>query len=88
MEWSKSTNTFWMGANNCEYIAWKGSHQVFEYHCDTYPAPPVRIIQHDKRIETLEEFNAALENGEWFNASYENTKQSEERNKEATELLF
>lgn len=69
-EWSKQLNAFWFGANNSEYIAWKGSHQIFEYPCDEYPQPPSRVIQHTKRIETLEEFEKALDNGAWLSVSY------------------
>lgn len=68
--WSEKLNAFWMGANNCEFIAWKGSHQIFVYLCDEYPSPPSMIYQHTKRIETLEDFNDALDNQKIFDVTY------------------
>lgn len=65
-EWSDKLQAFWFGANNCEHIAFKGSNQVFVYDCDTYPLPPIEIIQHTGRIETLEDFDKALNEGKWF----------------------
>jgi hypothetical protein len=70
-EWSENINAFWFGANNCEWVAWKGSHQIFVYPCDTHPKPPSEIIQHHSRIETLEDFTEAMETGERLIASYQ-----------------
>lgn len=53
-EWSKSINAFWCGGMDEEFIAWKGSHQIFIFPCSDYPNPPTEIIQHTERIETLE----------------------------------
>ncbi|OZB99081.1 hypothetical protein CJP46_02665 [Paenibacillus sp. XY044] len=61
---------FWFGANGCEYVAWKGSHQIYVYPTDEYPSPPSYIIQHKKRIETLEEFDNALIHGIRMRATY------------------
>lgn len=69
-EWSDTINAFWMGANNCEFIAWKGSHQIFVYPCDEHPQPPCAIYQHTKRIKTLEDFNDALDNRSVYNVTY------------------
>ena len=69
-EWSTSINAFWYGANGTEWVAWKGSNQVFEYPCDGYPSPPIAIIQHDKRIETIEDFTNAMYNGKYYKAEY------------------
>jgi hypothetical protein len=68
--WSETLMAFWFGANGCEYIAFKGSHQILEFPCYKYPNPPTRIIQHTERIETLEDFNNALDKGKWFSAVY------------------
>lgn len=73
-EWSEEINAFWHGANNCEWIAWKGSHQIFIYPCDNYPNPPSEILQHTKRIETLEDFTEAMYNGTFFKAEYKDGK--------------
>lgn len=73
-EWSDNINAFWFGANGCEWIAWKGSHQIFEYPCDFYPNPPSRIIQHDKMIETLEDFTEAMYKGKVYEPRYEQVK--------------
>lgn len=70
-EWSETLSAFWYGANGCEYIAWKGSHQIFEYPTWEYPSPPERVIQHTTRIETLADFTDALNSGRWLKASYE-----------------
>lgn len=69
-EWSGNINAFWFGANDCEWIAWKGSHQIFVYHCGNHPNPPKQVIQHSKRIETLEDFNDAMETGVLFKSKY------------------
>lgn len=73
-EFSESINAFWFGANDIEFIAWKGSHQVFVYPCMDYPNPPFAILQHTKRIDTLEEFTKAIETGEYLEASYTKTE--------------
>jgi len=77
-EWDKDLNAFWMGGNGCEYIAWKGSHQIFVYPTWEHPAPPSEVIQHTERIETLADFNDALDNGKRIKAEYNLTIQ--ERN--------
>ena len=77
-EWDKDLNAFWMGGNGCEYIAWKGSHQIFVYPTWEHPAPPSEVIQHTERIETLTDFNDALDNGKRIKAEYNLTIQ--ERN--------
>jgi hypothetical protein len=69
-EWADNINAFWFGANRCEYIAWKGSHQVFVYDAECYPEPPSYIIQHNRRIETINEFSNAINNGVYMIASY------------------
>ena len=69
-EWDKNLNCFWFGSNNCEWIAWKGSNQVFVYPCDKYPNPPSQIIQNTKRIETLGDFTEAIQNGVVYETSY------------------
>ena len=69
-EWSESIQAFWFGANDCEWIAWKGSHQIFVYPCHSHPSPPTQVIQHTKRIETLEDFTEAIETGKLLDASY------------------
>lgn len=66
-EWSDTLQAFWYGANNCEYIAYKGSHHIFVYPCDNYPNPPTEIWQHTERIETLRQFSEALHQGKQFN---------------------
>jgi hypothetical protein len=77
-EWDKDLNAFWMGGNGCEYIAWKGSHQVFVYPTWEHPAPPSEVIQHTKRIETLADFNEALDLGRHIKAEYVLTDQERE----------
>lgn len=69
-EWNEKLKVFWQGGNGCEYIAWKGSHQVFVYPGWEHPAPPSEVIQHTKRIETLEDFDDALDNGKHLNVEY------------------
>lgn len=69
-KWSDRIHAFWFGANGCEYVAWKGSHQIYVYPTDEYPSPPSYIIQHKKRIETLEEFDNALTFGTRMVATY------------------
>ncbi|MFS0643782.1 hypothetical protein [Siminovitchia sp. 179-K 8D1 HS] len=73
-EWSDTINAFWFGANNCEWIAWKGSHQVFVYPCDEHPNPPSQIIQHSNRIESLEDFTEAIYNGNLYEPEYKQVK--------------
>ena len=74
-EWSETIKAFWFGANGCEWVAWKGSHQVFVYPCDKHPQPPHRIIQHDKRIETLEDFTDAIGYGVVYEPTYTEVKE-------------
>lgn len=69
-EWSNGIQAFWYGANADEWIAWKGSNQIFVYSSESYPSPPYQVIQHDKRIETLEDFNDAFENGKKLDVFY------------------
>ncbi len=76
-EWSETLNAFWYGANGCEYIAFKGSHHIFEFPCDKFPGPPTRVIQYTNRIETLEDFENALDNGKWYQASYKEEVRNE-----------
>lgn len=73
-EWSETINAFWYGANGCEYVAFKGSHQIFVFPTWEYPNPPSEIIQHTDSIETLEDFTAALEKGVRYEAYYKETK--------------
>lgn len=70
-EWAKNIQAFWYGANGLEFVAWKGSHQIQVYPCDEYPSPAKYTIQHHTRIETVEEFNDCLMNGQRMKASYE-----------------
>lgn len=70
LHWNSHTNMFWFGANGNEYMAWKGSHQILIYPCDKYPNPPSGVIQHNKRIETLKDFEDALNTGHEFDCVY------------------
>jgi len=72
-EWSDNLNAFWMGANNMEFIAWKGSHNIAVYPCDDYPNLPTLFVQGDRRIESVEDFDYVLRNGEGFAPNYEKT---------------
>ena len=72
--WDDTIKVFWRGDWR-EFIAWKGSHQVFVYPTDEHPAPPSYIIQHSKRIETLDDFNDVLETGQWMKVSYTETEE-------------
>jgi hypothetical protein len=69
-EWSESIKAFWFGANNCEWIAWNGSNQIFVYPSQDYPKLPKQVIQHDKRIESIEEFTNAMNNGRLHDCVY------------------
>lgn len=69
-EWSDKIQAFWFGANGCEYVAWKGSRQIYVYPTDEYPNPPTYIIQHEERIERLEDFDEALTGGIRMRATY------------------
>lgn len=69
-EWAKGIQAFWCGGNNTEYIAWKGSHQIYVFPCREYPQMPSEVIQHTNRIETVEDFNVAMENGIRYQATY------------------
>lgn len=69
-EWSNTLNAWWYGANGCEYVAWKGSHEIAVYPCDDYPNLPTSFIQGDRRIETLEDFDYVLNNGKVYYAMY------------------
>jgi hypothetical protein len=69
-EWSDTINAFWCGGNDTEYIAWKGSHQIYVFPCGEYPNAPSEIIQHTNRIETVGDFNNAMENGIRSRATY------------------
>ena len=69
--WSDRLQAFWIGGNGCEYIAWKGSHQILIYPCDDYPNPPSGIIQYSKRIENSNDFVDCMKNGIEMNANYE-----------------
>ncbi len=73
-EWDSKLNCFWFGANNCEWIAWKGSNQVFVYPCDEYPNPPSQIIQYTKMIESLDDFTEAIQSGVVYETSYKEVK--------------
>ena len=75
--WDDDIKAFWSGGNGCECIAWKGSHQVYIYPTWEHPAPPSGMIQHTKRIETLADFNEALE-GKIIKVEYELTDQERE----------
>lgn len=69
-EWDYQDRYFWCGGNDTEYIAWKGSHQIFVYPCGDYPNPPSEIIQHTCRIESVEEFDRAMDNGIRYKVEY------------------
>ncbi len=69
-DWSDHIQAFWCGGNDSEYIAWRGSHQIYVFPCGSYPNAPSEIIQHTARIETVEEFNNAMENGIRYAATY------------------
>ena len=69
-KWSENIQAFWCGGNDTEYVAWKGSHQILVYPCGMYPSPPSEVIQHTQRIESVEEFDAAMENGIRFKTNY------------------
>ena len=69
-KWSTSIQAFWFGANDCEWIAWKGSNQIFVYPCGEYPNPPSQVIQFTRRIETIEDFTEAMETGTLYEAFY------------------
>ncbi|UED72131.1 hypothetical protein [Brevibacillus sp. HD3.3A] len=73
-QWAENIQAFWHGDWR-EYIAWKGSHQILVYPTDEHPGPPSHVIQYTKRIETLEDFNDALQNGKWLKATYEETEE-------------
>lgn len=73
-EWSETLNAFWYGANGCEYIAYRGSHHVFVYPCHKHPEPPSEVWQFTRRIETLEDFNEALNNHVVYVANYRNER--------------
>jgi hypothetical protein len=63
-KWSNSIQAFWCGGMDAEYIAWKGSHQIFIYPCkEEYPNSPSHVIQHKNRIETEEDFDEAMKTG-------------------------
>ncbi|MBM7598225.1 hypothetical protein JOC34_000582 [Virgibacillus halotolerans] len=68
--WDEKLQIYWAGYNGCEYIAYKGSHQIFEYPTWEYPSPPSRIIQHNERIESEDDFESALDSREWYTAHY------------------
>jgi hypothetical protein len=70
-KWSDTINAFWCGGNDTEYIAWKGSHQIYVFPCGDYPNSPSEVIQHTDRIELVEDFNAAMENGIRYKPTYE-----------------
>lgn len=73
-EWSDKLNAFWRGANGCEYIAYRGSHHIFVYDCDTYPSPPIAVWQFTRVIDSLEDFEEALENSVKYKAVYVNDR--------------
>jgi len=73
-EWDNNMNAFRFGANNCEWIAWKGSHQVFVYPCEKCPQLPSQVIQHTNRIETLEDFSEAIYTGAVYEPTYQKVK--------------
>ncbi|MBX6360513.1 MAG: hypothetical protein IRZ03_10600 [Acidobacterium ailaaui] len=73
-QWSNTLNTFWYGANGCEFIAFKGSYQILVFPTDEYPKPPSQIIHHTDKIETLRDFNEALEKGVWYDACYKKSR--------------
>lgn len=72
-EWSETIKAFHFGANGLEFIAWKGSHQVFVFDCDTYPQPPCQILQYTNRIETLDDFTNAIYKGRSFDVIYKDS---------------
>lgn len=73
-QWAENIQAFWHGDWR-EYIAWKVSHQILVYPTDEYPNPPSYVIQYNKRIVTLEDFDNVLINGKWFKANYEVTEE-------------
>jgi hypothetical protein len=72
-EWSDDLSAFWFGANGCEFVSWKGSHDIYVYPVDDYPNPPAYVIHGIKQIETLEDFNYTLNNGIEYECNYERT---------------
>jgi len=70
-EWSEDLSAWWFGANGCEFVAWKGSPEIAVYPCDNYPELPTHFIKSDKRIETLEDFDFVLNNGEKYACQYQ-----------------
>jgi hypothetical protein len=77
-EWSDKIKAFWFGTLDSEYIAWKGSHQVFVYPIDQHPAPPAKVIQFTRRIETIQDFEEALQQGVRYEVQYSQIKENEE----------
>ena len=70
-EWSEKIQAFWFGANGCEWVAWKGSNQIFVYPGEKHPAPPQQIIHFPERLENVEDFTEAMYKGTVFNVQYE-----------------
>jgi len=71
-EWSATLSAFWFGANGCEFIAFKGSHQIFVYPCDEHPNPPSEVWHYHEKINTAEQFDDALDNHIKYKAVYVN----------------
>lgn len=69
-EWSDTLNAWFFDANNCEFVAYTGSHDIFVYSCDKYPAMAEKVIHGDRRIESLEDFDHVLNNGVTYNCAY------------------
>ncbi|QQO40648.1 DNA binding protein [Bacillus phage 000TH008] len=70
VKYDASFNSFWLGANGNEYIAYKGSQHIFVYPSNEYPDPPSSVIMFDRRIETVDDFKEALKHGEVLAAHY------------------
>lgn len=53
---------FWFGANGCEYMAFEGGTNVFEFDCGAFPSPPNRIFSIKERIDTYQKFKEVINN--------------------------
>ncbi|UED72138.1 hypothetical protein [Brevibacillus sp. HD3.3A] len=75
-EWSDKISAFWYGGidvkngQSVELIAWKGSHHIMVYPVHEHPQPPSKFLQYHKRIETLEDFQDAIDNNKEYMATY------------------
>ncbi|WP_041088115.1 hypothetical protein [Jeotgalibacillus soli] len=76
VEWSDNLQVFWSGDNGLDYIASKGSSSIYVYTGDFLWDPPVQVIDGNRRIKSVEDFDYVMSNGKKFKTKYAGAREA------------